>query len=298
MKPWHLVMDFELVDPKGRPIQTGTIEELWASASRYKISYTTGKSNWTEISNQDGVFRSKGAEEPPEIASLLRRELIHPFPRQASDEKVGLVLGQAQIAGVAMNCIRLSQIPDPTDKPINSPIDPVYCLDKDNATLRVTTRYKYVNFTRGTIGTYVGKSVAIDQTISFGGVLGAKSHIAELRSEPIAADAFATDATLSAVTNFPLEIPSETIAPKWVKKVPPSMPGFAVQHHVGGTVLLRAFLGKDGQIVALKPVYAPSPDLSDASMSAVRQWVCKPYLVNGVPHEVATEIAVSFSYAY
>jgi protein TonB len=37
------------------------------------------------------------------------------------------------------------------------------------------------------------------------------------------------------------------------------------------------------------------PILAAAAMDAVKQWKYKPYLLNGIPIEVDTEVLVSFS---
>jgi protein TonB len=63
---------------------------------------------------------------------------------------------------------------------------------------------------------------------------------------------------------------------------------------VSGTVVLQGIIAKDGHIKNLKVVSGPSL-LQDAALDAVRQWMYRPYLLNGEPVEVETTINVVFT---
>jgi protein TonB len=63
-----------------------------------------------------------------------------------------------------------------------------------------------------------------------------------------------------------------------------------------GTVRFEATVGKDGSVENLKVVSGP-PLLVQAAQDAVKQWVYRPTLVNGVPVEVVTTVDVNFSLA-
>ena len=77
-------------------------------------------------------------------------------------------------------------------------------------------------------------------------------------------------------------------------KVAPVYPDDARAAHISGTVVLHAIIGKDGVIEKLVVVSGPK-ELQRAALDAVRQWVYKPYLLNGNPTEVDTTIKVNFS---
>jgi protein TonB len=76
-------------------------------------------------------------------------------------------------------------------------------------------------------------------------------------------------------------------------KVQPIYPPIARQARVQGAVELRAIIGKTGTIENLVVVRG-HPMLSAAAIAAVRQWRYRPYLLNGEPIEVETEITVNF----
>ena len=81
-----------------------------------------------------------------------------------------------------------------------------------------------------------------------------------------------------------------------VRKVNPVYPPLARQARISGTVILRAVISKDGSIENLSLV-SGHPMLAPAAIDAVKQWKYKPYLLNGEPVEVDTEVQVNFTLA-
>src|SRR5208282_6209771 len=81
-----------------------------------------------------------------------------------------------------------------------------------------------------------------------------------------------------------------------VRKVNPTYPPLARQARISGTVVLRAVISKDGSIENLSLV-SGHPMLAPAAIDAVKQWKYKPYLLNGEPVEVDTEVQVNFTLA-
>jgi len=79
-----------------------------------------------------------------------------------------------------------------------------------------------------------------------------------------------------------------------VRKVQPAYPPLARQARIQGQVLLRAVISKDGSIENLQLV-SGHPMLVQSALDAVKQWKYRPYLLNGEPVEVDTEIVVNFT---
>jgi TonB family protein len=78
-----------------------------------------------------------------------------------------------------------------------------------------------------------------------------------------------------------------------LKKVTPTYPRMALQLHKEGSVELLATVSKDGHITNIK-VLSGDAMLTNAATEAVRQWQYRPYLLNGQPLEIETQITVSF----
>ncbi|MFZ0759600.1 MAG: TonB family protein, partial [Candidatus Sulfotelmatobacter sp.] len=79
-----------------------------------------------------------------------------------------------------------------------------------------------------------------------------------------------------------------------IRRVQPVYPPLARQARIQGTVVLRAVIAKDGSIEDLTLV-SGHPMLAPAAIDAVKQWRYKPYLLNGEPVEVDTEVLVNFT---
>ncbi len=78
-----------------------------------------------------------------------------------------------------------------------------------------------------------------------------------------------------------------------VKQVQPIYPRGALQMRVEGAVQLSATISKTGDISEVKALSGDS-QLAHAAMDAVRQWKYKPYLLNGEPVSIQTQITVNF----
>jgi len=76
----------------------------------------------------------------------------------------------------------------------------------------------------------------------------------------------------------------------------PKYPPLAWRSHIRGDVVLTATLGTDGGDLSNIRIVSGHPVLIQAAMDAVRQWKCKPFLLNGVTVEVDTIITVQFHF--
>jgi TonB family protein len=78
-----------------------------------------------------------------------------------------------------------------------------------------------------------------------------------------------------------------------VHKVQPPYPQNAMTMHIEGPVQLLATISKTGDITAVK-ILSGEPQLAHAAADAVKQWKYKPYLLNGSPVEIQTQITINF----
>ena len=79
-----------------------------------------------------------------------------------------------------------------------------------------------------------------------------------------------------------------------IRKVQPTYPPLARQARIQGAVQLQAEISKDGSIENLR-LLSGHPMLAPAAIEAVKQWRYKPYILNGEPVEVETQITVNFT---
>ena len=118
---------------------------------------------------------------------------------------------------------------------------------------------------------------------SMGGVMGSI-----LSSTPVAVPKIATPQRV--------RVSAGVTAGLLVKRVQPSYPPLARQARIQGTVVLQAQISKTGDIENLQLI-SGHPMLAPAAIEAVKQWKYRPYLLNGEPVEVETQVQVNFTLA-
>ena len=79
-----------------------------------------------------------------------------------------------------------------------------------------------------------------------------------------------------------------------VSKVTPIYPQDAKAARIQGSVIVAVVIGKDGNVQSERLV-SGHPSLVPAAMDAVKQWKYKPYVLNGTPVEVDTQITLNFT---
>ena len=78
-----------------------------------------------------------------------------------------------------------------------------------------------------------------------------------------------------------------------IHRVEPQYPAIARQIRLEGAVVLKAIISREGKIEHIEVASGPAL-LAGSAAEAVRQWKYRPYLLNGEPVEVETQITVNF----
>jgi TonB family protein len=94
----------------------------------------------------------------------------------------------------------------------------------------------------------------------------------------------------------PAVVSSGVAAGLLLHKVDPAYPEKAREEKISGAVVLLVTIDDQGKIAKLSVVAGPER-LRDAALDAVNQWTYKPYLLNGKPVFVKTQITINFSFA-
>lgn len=114
-------------------------------------------------------------------------------------------------------------------------------------------------------------------------------------ASPIAASSLGAGENASVVTNASDRMQLSANAVEVVSRpVNPDYPVLARQMKVQGSVILRAFIGRDGLIQDLRLI-SGAPILAAAAEEAVKQWHFKPHYLNGEPVETQAKITVNFT---
>jgi len=109
---------------------------------------------------------------------------------------------------------------------------------------------------------------------------GEASPISNLLSAPVAAPKLDTPKV------------SQTSGGKLIKKVDPIYPP-SMSMGMHGEVVLKATVNREGQVAKVDIVRGQAV-LAQAAVAAVKRWRYEPFLLNGVPIEMESEIVVNF----
>jgi len=94
-----------------------------------------------------------------------------------------------------------------------------------------------------------------------------------------------------------VHLPSSISETLLIKRVQPKYPEAARKQAIrAGSAVFKGIISKEGDVVEVQLVSAASPAFEQPAIDAVKQWKYKPYLLNGRPVEVETQIDVAFTF--
>src|SRR5258708_5501095 len=91
-----------------------------------------------------------------------------------------------------------------------------------------------------------------------------------------------------------IRVPARIAEPNLVYDVAPKYPPESGRARIEGTVVLLAVIGKNGSVEDVR-VKSGLSVLAQAAIHAVKQWRYRPYLLNGEPVEVDSQITINFT---
>ncbi len=297
IQPWHLKISVKQFDPSGSVTAESQIEGFWAGASRYKVVYTTPSGSTTQYGSERGMVQPAGMPMPP--IPVMQAGDAFTNPILENENVIGewvLKREERKQDGVKLVCLIAKGIKTAAGEYAFR--GPTYCLDAAQPSLLSRSFSGPAGdaiYTRTDIQNFHGYYVPRDVELTVGG-----KRKFEARLELIE-DLAQTDEAFFAP-------PADAVPTPLVKSVavsagiasamriggePPEYPIGARMRGMSGTVVLEAKIGKDGSISDLKVVSGPE-ELQKAALAAVRTWRYRPYLLNGEPVEVRTQVNVVF----
>ncbi len=115
--------------------------------------------------------------------------------------------------------------------------------------------------------------------------------------EPMVIDGEPRGIIFTVTCTFKLDEPIRAVGdikpPKPIKMVKPAYPEEAKKAGIEGVVILEVTTDKTGRVVKTK-VLRSIPELDQAAMDAVKQWVYEPAIIDGKPKSIVFTVTVSF----
>ena len=294
LKPWHLKLEVQLYDLKGNVSEKGTIEEWWTPEKDKRV-FDTPSYKATEIRKGDSTFRTIGQ---PTVPFLLNQSLdfvVHPVVRKKAIDESYLELKTEAFGKVMLDCIQLHKNGD-TSSSVPVGTHPTFCLDTGGGDqLRISWLDPEV-LTRNGIGLFQERKVGVETSITLCRVKAISAHIEVLDSKAFDSSIFTPDNNMEDRSEDPVWVTGDPAINKLTRKVAPLYPAEAKAGHISGSVMLLLTIATDGHVTDVSVVGNPDHSLAQSAMTAVKQWVYTPYLVNGVAVKVRTTFTVHYNF--
>jgi TonB family protein len=287
--PWHLKATYEVFGVDGKSTDTGTYEEWRVNAQQYRRAMHSPSLSIDVYGTEHGTFGTGGQDWPGRPLSLIEGMITRPITGKRDPEKTALQNYERNFGAGKLPCtavmVRGSQqtAQDST----------AFCFAPENAVLVYSS---WGNHVYQTVFEHIviahGHYLAHDMQVLLGGRPWLKLHVDTL--EGLGPAGLAAVPAGALPVSIPLEMKGAVTVGHLIKKAFPVYPLAAKQQGVEGTVLLDGIVGTDGRFKTLRVLTGPQM-LQQAAIDAVRQWAYTPYLQDGRPVEVETDINVVFS---
>jgi hypothetical protein len=280
-KPWHALVEAEIFDAKGSSPTHGTIE-AWQSGRDRRTLYIFGSTTMTEIVKGKTIYRTAPDPQFPKFAPFLWTTVLHAGPAMFQVKHIDPQLQQREVDSQMLDCIT-------TKAPAKaiSFSGPAYCLDAQDH-LRALFNFQQTVLLDAP-EEFLSHAVSRRFSITNSDVPTATAKITQLEIYEPSTGQFEPTADMSLFVPT-ARISGGVIAGLMVKKVQPMLPpGLSAK----GNVNLHVIIGPDGRPNKVEVISAPDPAIGAACADAVKQWVYKPYLLNGDPIQVETTVLIS-----
>lgn len=290
-RPFHLRMSFQLFTLEGSPAEQGSAEYWWAGPDHTSLQVTTPSLGTVHDTDASHARDAVAARSLYLIGEML--SAVHSPGADLGPQGSQLVAGPRKLAGVDLECIRLApQASRYFAQSMSVCADAQGTIRLINAPDSAITRNRPARFGE--------ERTALDITIVLAERKAITGQVEQLQSiapndSHVVLDKPSDAAEQKAQTHSDVHLAGGVTAGSKISGPVPEYPMMARQQRITGTVVLLAEITKEGKIDHLWPLASADPLLTTAAMAAVSKWTYRPYLLNGQPTSVTTNITVHFN---
>jgi hypothetical protein len=294
LQPWHWKLNLTIYDLDGKNPRTGSLE-IWSAQGNMKSVQTLQTSQSTALKIGDKLYLTPRDPQEKDFATadFIEMQLLDPIPEEVFQPSVSENSSQAKAGQEKFDCIAPAVV-KPNSEVIYTGKSLTFCLQANTPNLAETYEPSEFGVLWLKVGTFLSHQIPMELDLSVG-----KTVIADVKT--VTLEEWQPDESAFAIPpeahpfDGPVEISSGNAARLQIGEVSPSYPVNAKQRNASGNFIFDATIGKDGRISSLRPPGQGDPDLLTAAQQAISQWVYRPYLLNGVPVEIQTQIRLNFS---
>ena len=297
LKPFHLKIDFQVIEPRVPKPVSGSVEEWYVGQYQWRRVYQGGTPNLngTEWSvSKFEHYQTKPGESGFSYYALnlrIARPVVDPMYQAANiHPDYDLEIKHVTTAGIALNCVSVSDAKRYAEETNPDWLFATMCFDADTRLRLTVAGDTAVQF--DDLQPFQGRTVARDIKVIQRGNLIAAMKVTMLEALENAKPDLVQPAKNAVAQPYIIEPGFK--APEPVYQVGAHVPLRPDGTLYQGTAPVPVLVRKDGTVkVRVEEMGAGSismllgwRDLKDALANAVGQWKYKPYIIDGQPVEV------------
>lgn len=288
-KPFH--MRWEASDPKGQHTEFNTQVELWwSSPDTWRREIKSQLFSQTAIQNGQHYSETNSSDYLPWWLQTLITESVEPLPLEELRNVEPDMVGPRD-----HRCVQWeTEFTEGSDKiGIHSSV----CFNSDGTVSQAFTRTVAATFAdyHSFGGKRVPGAMEIETHDAQGKYVGLKARLKTI--EPLKVDgslfAVAGDIGPSARTRF-VSVPQAALQ-DYKLDIPPMTWPVVHNFPATGIMTVNIKLDRNGTVREVGSPISPNVVLSDPAVEQVKHWKFKPFLVDGSPVQVNTDISIRFS---
>lgn len=302
-RPWHVKYTVQSFDEDGKPLQSGTLEEWWESAKKYKYIYAAPGFEQTTYGNgkREIVTGDPGWPAIKIVADTVGGFLWTPLPRAKVAINPEYKVRHTTMGEVDLTCLQPLEVSPllPEDAIKLMVMDahrvPTTCFSDGSAAARVViTHYGLVALLNNIVqfdGHYIAKQITLEN----GNVLAATLNVSQLDFPSSIPDAELDGPSMSPPPPAAgeIEVPGPAMAKLFIGRGKFEYPTDARKQHLSGYVVLYLHIDQKGHVAKVQGVMGPRM-LLDPVMRWAKTSEYRPYKVKGKAVEVKTKFTVFF----
>jgi TonB family protein len=301
MKPWHMRYRYHYFDENGQAGGEGTFDYWWSTTKVSRATWTQGDQTRTEWHNVAGKeLELVSGAGVPSMTHRLYWVMAPGFLTMKDSESDGrqLTYFTTKTSTTTLACVGSVRAGAPgKTTPSFGSVWPTYCFQEGQPVLMASRENGSLINAYGKVQRFQNHYFPGDIEILYVGKKRVEATLEE--SNEVAAD---DEVFIPAAEAKEPPPPVVIVVPKGggiklpvlIQRVEPIYPESDHAMRRGGTVVVRAMIGKDGKVKNAKIVSSPEASLSAAALDAVRQWRYEPGVLNGQPAEVDTTMTLNF----
>lgn len=276
--PWHVELAYDEFDEDGDNVHSGTVEEFYTDATKYRRIIKTDESSQTEVATGSSLYRV-GEQGWPKVTSLQAvDEVLFPFYRietayfDASPDKLDWIVGKTKLSCVVLRNGRIL-----SDNGL-----PKFCYEPGSTVLRYTRGRGWDETVYNDIFQLGDRYVARDVEVTHAGKPFLKIHLSKIETLPqLESPLFSPPADSPGPIAEPVKVPGALLIqlPE-SRPFPPSFP-----RGVHGRVTITFTMDKKGHVKKASATDGPE-QLRKPAEEAVRRFQFRPFLLLDKPVDV------------